>query len=653
MKKTAKSAKTTKKGVKQPKTVESVNIAKKTVRLFTRLNKLWAPPTKKSVSEWADENRILQSETAAEPGPWRTSRTPYLREIMDNLSASSPVKETVLMKAAQLGGSESGNNWIGYVMSEEPGPMMMVQPAITLAKQYSQRNIAPMIRACPVLQEVVKDVRVRDSGNTTLRKEFPGGLLVIVGAESAAGLRSMPVKNLFMDEVDAYPADVEGEGDPVDLAMARTRTFARKKILEVSTPTVAGESRIEKAYLETDQRRYFVPCPHCGHMHTLIWEHFIIPSDDDGNKLPDKAHMVCPECGAIIEEWQKTQMLENGEWRMTNPQRASKTRRGYHINSLYSPVGLFSWAEIAQKWLEIKKDQSRLKTFINTVLGETWSEDTEIIDYEQLYNSRRYVYPAPLPDDVLVLTAAVDTQDNRLEYELKGWGVDHRSWGIEYGVILGDPQQPEVWKHLDEWLMRQWRYADGIPLSISCTCIDSGGHATDNVYDFCKNREYRRVYAIKGRGGSGVPLISRPSTANRKGVNLFTLGVDGGKETVMARLKVTDESMPGYCYYPMGEDEQPVNGYDMKYFKGLTVERRRPKYVRGRLKYEWYKPSGARNEPLDLAVYNTAALEILNPPMEQLAAASRKEIAAVQNNVQRPQAAARRRRVLSSGIGGV
>lgn len=637
--------------VKKAPALKSTDVAGKTLRLFGHITKVWAPPTHQTLSEWSDENRILRSATAAEPGPWRTDRTPYLREIMDCLSASSPVKNVSFMKSAQVGGSETGNNWIGYVIDHEPGPMLMVQPSKDMARQYSQRNIAPMIADCEVIKNKLNDPRTRDSGNTTLRKEFPGGLLVITGSESAAGLRSMPVKYLFLDEVDAYPLDVEGEGDPVNLAVARTRTFKRRKILKVSTPTIAGESRIEKDYLETDQRKYYVPCPECGFMHVLEWCNFVIP-DENGNKLPAQAHMFCPECGAIIEEWHKTEMLEKGQWRMTCPEKENKFRRGYHISTLYAPLGFYSWAEIATDWLNIKKDQSQLKTFINTILGQTWSEDTEIVDYEMLYNTRRRVYPASLDDEVLVLTASVDTQDNRLECELVGWDKDYRSWGIEYVVILGDTKLPAVWKNLDQWLMRQWRYEDGTPLSIACTCIDSGGHATEQVYDFVKPREYRRIYAIKGSsGGSAVPLISKPSTSNRKGVSLFTIGVDTGKQTVTARLKVDDEMLPGHCFFPMAENEQPVKGYDMAYFKGLTVERRRAKYVQGKLKYEWYKPSGARNEPLDLRTYATAALEILNPDLERLSKAPRQRVAAAQNaQIARPQIRTHKRRVLSEGI---
>lgn len=619
--------------------------ASKTNKLIRIISGGFAPPPTLTVSEWADNNRFLRSSTSAEPGPWNTDRVPYMREIMDCLSVRSLIQSICMMKGAQLAGSESGNNWIGYLIDQEPGPTMMVQPTVDLAKKYSQQRIAPMIADCPKLNKKVKDPRSRDAGNTVLTKEFPGGILVLTGANSAAGLRSMPVKNLFMDEVDAYPEDVEGEGDPVDLAMARTRTFSRRKVLKVSTPTIKGQSRIEKDYLESDQRKYFVPCPECGHMHVLEWSNFIIPKDDEGIKHPEDAHMGCPDCGIVIEEQHKPYMLEHGEWRATAPENASPKRRGYHISTLYSPLGWFSWAEVAELWIKAQKDKSRLKSFVNTILGETWGEEGESVDHEMLYENRRTVYEAPLPEGVLVLTAAVDTQDDRLEYECVGWGLNKNSWGIEYGVFYGDPRQQQVWDDLDAWLKKQWEYADGYKLGISCTCIDSGGHATSEVYKFCKPREQRKVFAIKGKGGAGVPLINKPSRSNRYNVPLFLLGVDGGKETVYSRLKLEEEENHGFCLYPMAENGSAIKGYDLKYFKALTVEKRELKYLKGKPRYEWVKPSGARNEALDIRNYATAALEILNPSLEVLYKI-RNQGGIPQNKIQQPK----KRRVLNSGV---
>ncbi len=625
-------------------------ILERTLNLFADLAQYFAPPPQQTVSEWADENRYLRSATSAEPGLWRTDRVPYMREIMDCLSETSPVQDVSLQKAAQISGSESGNNWVGYIMHRAPAPTMLVEPTTEIIKKYSQQRIAPMIADCPELAARVKDPKTRDSGNTVLLKEFPGGILVLSGANSAAGLRSMPIKNLFLDEVDAYPEDVDGEGDPVELAMARTRTFSNRKIFKASTPTIRGFSRIEKDYLESDQRKYFVPCPECGHMHVLAWEHFIIPRGENGEKLPKQAHMVCPSCGCKIEESSKPYMLENGEWRPTCLENLDPKRRGYHISTLYSPLGWFSWAEIAESWLKAQKDTTRLKVFINTILGETWAEEGEQLDSDTLFDNNRVVYEAELPAEVLIITAAVDVQDDRLEYEFKGWGLGKKSWGIEYGILMGDPGQKAVWEQLDQHLQRKFSYFDGYQIGVSCTTIDSGGHFPQNVYKFCKTREHRRVFAIKGRGGAGVPYISRVSKNNREKAALFTLGVDTGKELLMARLREKNPENDGYCFFPQNEDGSPCRGYDLRYFKGLTAEKRMIRYIKGHAKYEWYK-TAVRNEPFDLMNYATAALEILNVRLEALADRARRD-GLMQNKAMTGAPGQRKsgRRIISRGI---
>ncbi len=623
-------------------------ISRNTLDLVRDIVQVFNPPPDITVSEWADQNRVLTSTTSAESGPWRTSRVPYMREVMDCLSPNSVVQEITFMKAAQVAGSESINNWIGCSIDINPGPMMLVQPTVELAKKYSKQRIATMIAATPSLRAKVKDSRSRDSGNTTLTKDFPGGILAITGANSAAGLRSMPAEKVALDEVDAYVEDVEGEGDPVDIITARTRTFANRKVIKVSTPTIKDKSRIEMAYLETDQRRFFVPCPQCGHMHILEWCNFIIPENEKGKKLWKQAHMVCPECGGIIEEKHKTEMFLGGEWRVTCPENVDLKRRGYHISALYSPIGFYSWAEIAEYWLKAQKDTSRQKTFTNTILGETWEEKGAQLEYEDIMKRRHY-YHSQLPDNVLVLTASVDVQDDRLETEVVGWGLGKENWGIQYKVFAGDPgvlksrdpSKPSVWEQLDTYLWSNFSYGDDNALSISCTCIDSGGHFTTEVYEFCKPREHRKIFAIKGIPGAGKPIVGKPSKNNRKKCILFPLGVDTGKDLIMSRLKVLFEG-PGYCHFPMESE----CGYDEDYFKGLTAEKKVTKWKNGRSRTEWTKKSGARNEPLDLRNYATAALEILNPNLEALAMIpheKKKEIAAV-------KASPKKRRVLSSGV---
>ncbi len=550
------------------------------------------------------------------------------------------------MKAAQVGATDSATCWLGYIIDQEPGPVMAVQPTVDIAKKFSKTRISSMIEDAPCLQGKIKPSRSRDSGNTILSKEFTGGILVLAGANSAAGLRHTSVRYLFLDELDAYDPDVEGEGDPADLAIARTRNFSRRKIYKASTPLISGLSRIEADYNDSDQRKYFVPCPECNHMHVLTWEHFVIPVDDKGKKQSQKAHMVCPACGSVIKEHQKTWMFERGEWRATNPDYPDRLKRGYHISALYAPLGFFSWADCAKEWLKAQKDKNKLKVFINTVLGECWVDDQgESIDASVLEDRRRFYglhddKSLVVPEGVLLLTAAVDVQDHWLEYEVVGWGLGKQSWGIETRQIMGDPHKKQVWDELDQVLQRTWRAEDGSQFRILCTCIDSGGHCTSEVYSFVKNKETRRVFAIKGKGGLGVPLVGKHTRSNRAKVALFPIGDDTGKETVLNRLKVASEVDDGYCYFPREGDF----GYDEDYFAGLTSESRKITYHMGKPRIEWVKKSGVRNEPLDIRKYATAALEILNPNLELLAKTAK------QKNTAPTAPKAKKRRVVSSGV---
>src|SRR5688572_14538153 len=323
-----------------------------------------------TVSEWADRYRTLSQRASAEPGPWRTSRTPYLREIMDALSPASPFERVVFMKSGQIGGTECGNNLIGYIMHQAPGPTMAVQPTVEMAKRNSKQRIDPLIEESKALKELVKEARSRDSGNTILAKEFPGGLLVMTGANSAVGLRSMAARYLFLDEVDAYPGDVEGEGDPVSLAAARTRTFARRKIFMVSTPKITGRSRIEAAYAESDQRRFWVPCPRCGEFQVLKFAQLRWPKDQ-----PERAVYICQHCEGESQNHEKHWMLPRGEWRAAAP--GAGKAAGFHLSSLYSPVGWLSWVDAAAMLVQAQKDPALLQVFMNTVLGETWAVQGE------------------------------------------------------------------------------------------------------------------------------------------------------------------------------------------------------------------------------------------------------------------------------------
>lgn len=552
-----------------------------------------------SVDEWADARRILSSVASSEPGPWRTDRTPYLRELMQELSPQSRVERVVLMKGAQTGGSEAGFNWLGSIIDVAPGPAMMVQPTVDTAKKVSKQRVEPMIDATPELREKIKDARTRDSGNTILVKEFPGGVLVMTGANSSVGLRSMPVRYLFLDEVDGYPNDVEEEGDPVNLAIQRTANFPNRKIFLCSTPTVAEYSRIEKAYLESDQRRYFVPCPECGFMQFMKWSQIRWTAGKQR-----QAEYLCesPDCGCLIPNHKKAWMMatKNGaEWRATAE--GDGFTAGFHLSALYSPW--VSWGEIAHEFILAKKDPSLLKVFFNTKLGETWQDgDGDTVDPANVY-ARREEYGPTLPAEVVVLVAGVDVQDDRIELELVGYGRDEESWSIDYRVLYGDPSDKALWAQLDEFLLRRWQHPVVGEMRIAATAVDTGGHHTLAAYAFVRPREHRRrVWAIKGMGGKRAIWPRRPSRNNKGKVNLWLIGVDTAKENFYARLRKLEVGA-GYCHFPK------TSTYDEAHFAGLTAEKCRTKFLKGFKIQEWYKKDGDRNEPLDCRVYAYAALQ--------------------------------------------
>lgn len=568
-------------------------------------------PTRLTVTEWADQFRILPSKGAASPGRYRSSRTPYMREPMDALSVSSPVEEVVLMAAAQTGKSESGNNWAGYVIDNAPGPMMLVQPTVDNAKRYSKQRISPMILETPSLAAKVIDNKSREGGNTILEKEFPGGIMIMGGANSAAGLRSTPVRYLFADEISNWPESVDGEGDPLELAEARTTTFGRKrKIFKCSTPGIKHVCRIESEYLKTDQRKYHVPCPHCGHKHVLQWSGFIIPKDDAGKYRPSEAYMACPECGGVMEEFHKTDMLTGGEWRATAPENADPTRVGYHISALYSPVGWKSWAKIARQWLESQGNPQKLQAFVNNVLAETWEvKGDKVSDHEIARRAEAYGTD-PLPDGVVLLTAGTDVQADRLCSEIVGWGAGEETWSIEYIETYGNPDLDDVWAlHDANVLNRVYRRADGVQLRVARCCVDTGGSSTAAVYQAVRARLATGVLlGIKGIGGEAKPILGSPTHSNLGKIPLFPVGTFAAKDLVMGRLKL-DTPGPGYCHFP--------DRYRPEFFKGLTAEEVRIKYSKGFPVREWFKVY-ERNEPLDCRVYATAAFASLNVRIDEL-----------------------------------
>lgn len=562
------------------------------------------PDADYSVSEWADAHRMLSQKSSAEPGRWRTDRTPYLREIMDTLSPHSPVQRVVFMAGAQVGKTETGNNWLGYIVDMAPGPVMLVQPTVDMAKRLSKQRIAPMIDETPRLRAKVADSRSRDSGNTMFTKEFPGGFMLITGANSATGLRSMPVRYLFADEISAWPHDLDGEGSPLSLAERRTTTFARRKVFLCSTPTIKDACSIEREYLASDQRKYHVPCPHCGEMQPLAWKQVRWEHDD-----PVTAHYVCAASGCVIEEHHKTEMLLAGEWRATAP--GNGRTAGYHLSSLYSPLGWKSWSEIVAEFLRAKGDPPLLKTWVNTILAETWEDEIAAKIGAGDLKDRVEFYPlAKAPAGVLAITAGIDTQDNRLAVHLIGWGRDEESWVLDFQEIHGDPAKPEVWAQLRDLLQRPVEHELFEPLPIMSACIDSGGHHTHAVYAFAREHKASNVFAVKGQSQRNKPIIARPTKVDlnikgrtvKKGAEVWPVGTDTAKSVIYSRLKL-NEPGAGYTHFPA--DLPP------DYFEQLTAERLVTRYVRGFPVREWQKKSGARNEALDTFVYGLAAMQLL------------------------------------------
>ncbi|WP_127476578.1 phage terminase large subunit family protein [Sulfurivermis fontis] len=564
-----------------------------------------------TVSEWADRHRMLSSRASAEPGRWRTSRTPYLREIMDCLSPTSPIERVVFMKGAQVGGTELGLNWIGYVIHHAPGPMMAVWPTVEMAKRNSKQRIDPLIEETPALAELIAPARARDSGNTVLAKEFRGGVLVMTGANSAVGLRSMPVRYLFLDEVDGYPLDVDGEGDAISLAEARTRTFARRKLFIVSTPTIAGASAIEREYERSDQRRYFVPCPHCSHRQWLRFEQLRWEKT-----RPETAVYVCESCDRPIDEHHKTWMLEHGEWRATAPENAGRTA-GFHLSSLYSPVGWRSWRDIAASWeAAIGKEAgsvAAIKTFKNVELGETWVEEGEAPEWQRLIE-RREDYPlGTVPMGGLLLTAGADVQKDRIEVSVWAFGRGKESWLVEHRVLMGDTARDEVWRSLGALLEETWTHASGANLPLIRLAVDTG-FATQEAYAFVRGARDSRVMAVKGvpRGAAlvGTPTVVDVSQSGRKlrrGIKVFSVAVGIAKLEFYNNLRKSPEvAEDGVTVrYPAGFVHLPK--VDAEYVQQLCAEQLVTRRNRNGFPVREWQKLRERNEALDCYVYARAA----------------------------------------------
>lgn len=601
----------------------------KTIKLFQKIAKASLRPLPNlSVSDWADKYRMLSSESSSEPGRWRTDRAPYQREIM-NAFTDYGVWKVVVMSCSQIGKSDIMNNVIGRYAHLAPAPIMMIQPTIELAQDYSKSRISPMLRDTKVLSNIFREAKSRDGGNTILSKLFPGGRLIMGGANSPAGLASRPIKILLADEVDRFPDSAGTEGDPVDLAEKRMTTFWDRVMGLFSTPTISGVSRIEEEYQEGTQEEWQHECPNCKEYHLLAHRQMITDHETVTDKKGKKhiaVHGVkwrCPDCGFSFTEEQMRHTKQ--KYIAHNASALNKGVRSFFINCWSSPW--LSWAKVMQEWLEAKGDPEREKVIVNTRFGEPYEQKGAFDSIDQ-FMQRREAYGAELPDGVLILTAAVDVQDNRLEYEICGWGENEECWGIKKGIILGAPDTDEVWAYLDEQLDREYRFKNGTGLIVPRTFIDSGGHYAKEVYTYSLRRLARQRFAIKGASTPGVPIIhkyTKVTAAGSRTIPLVLIGTDSGKQYIMDRLSINVPG-PKYFHFPIDRQEkESVNeilwnrGYDEIYFRGLIAEQRVARKKNGRIVWQWENiAKDKRNEPLDLRVYNLACLHSMHVDWEQL-----------------------------------
>jgi phage terminase large subunit GpA-like protein len=602
-------------------------------RVFSEAIAAAIPQAELSISQWAAAFRYLAPERSARPGRWRNEVAPYLAEIMD--TARQPgVRETVFVKSAQVGGSECLNNLIGYFIHIEPCPILYLAEEEGKAHAWSTESLAPMIRETPVLKELIGDVRTRNSGNTIEEKSFPGGHLAIGWATSPATVSSRPRRVVGMDERDAYRPTKEG--DPAALADERTNTYGDSAVIfKVSTPRDRLEnppgsppdaprfSPIEREYEDSDKRRYHVPCPHCGEYQPLAWKNeageFNVRWDGDD---VDGAFYLCKN-GCRIEHEGKAEMLARGRWVAEKP---FNGRAGFHIWAGYSPF--VTWGKLARKWLDAQKDPSKLRVFVNTSLAEGWEDPAAQASVEDLEGRERFEGEL-LPPGVLVITAGVDVQGDRLEAEKIGWGEDDETWSIDYKVFEGDPAQAAVWDELFQWLTDEHECEVEVTLEgggtakvrqalrVAAACVDSGGHHTEEVYAFTRRHSGRKFHAVKGASTPGRALVSKPTTLQKPGgkVRLYIVGTETAKDTVSARLAVAEPG-PGYCHFPAERTDGVRTYYGEAHFKQLRSER--PVVRSGVRRWEKIKAS-ARNEALDCRVYGTAARVILNPDYRKIA----------------------------------
>lgn len=555
-----------------------------------------APRRHITVSEWADEHRVLSSKGSAEPGRWRTARNPALREPMDALSARSGVRDVVLMWPVQYGKTEIALNVIGYHQTELPCPIMVALPGEASREKWVAQKYGPMIESTPAVQRVLSTTGSRDSANQKFFKDYQGGVIFIEHAGSPQRLKSNSVRLLVVDELDEFASELRTGDDPVDMLKERTSAFpATGRRLFISSPGIKGASRIEAQFEASDQRRYYVPCPHCGEHQVLQWSGLMWSGDGA------QVWYVCEHNGCVIEESHKPAMLASGRWVPLHPERKV---RGYTINALCYPIGLGPrWADLVRDWISAQDNPAKLKTFVNSRLAETWEDPAmrsvkhhAIAERAEPYRLRH------APAGVLAITAGIDTQDDRLEVHLVGWGRGMTAWTLDYVALPGDPAGEDVWVALVDLLGRPIEHAVGALLRPEAVAIDMGGHRTEAVKAWVRRRLCSRPMAVFGAVQNNAPILGKPRLADinwrgqsdKRGVQIWQVGTVAAKHQFYALLSTDADREPAERRVHFSDE------LDSRFFMGVTAETYDPRKNRFIKRY-------ARNEPLDTWVYAYAA----------------------------------------------
>ena len=609
------------------------------------VNRAWSaglrPPPDLTLWEWSDEKRILGPDSP-EPGPYRSSRTPYIRGIAEALSPSHPATDITVMKGSQTGLTTLGINWVGYIVDLYPRPILITLPSEGVAREWSTQRLAQLVDETPCLEGKIIDAAKRHSGNTTFSKKFSGGYFMkIAWSSSAKKLRSTPAAYLLSDEVDGFEGDAEGEGDPVLLLNRRSTNFQGAKHFKISTPKDALNSRINREFLAGDQRYFFVPCPHCGHHQVIRWTKIRWEKGEYST-----CRLECIGCGKAIREEHKTKLLDNGIWVATRDRQdlldegfaslgdprvmqaqtemVVAEKVSFHLSALYSPLGWYSWQKAAEEWEAAQKDPGALKVFVMTVLGEVWVNRGEAPAWEQLYQRRREYPRNKAPQGVLFLTAGVDVQKDYIETEVVGWGRDLRSWSINYERFSGDPSNNQIWQRLEEYLGQYFPTELGYELPVMTTVIDSG-HLSTTVYSVCRrhHQPYVTPAAVRiTRPGTWLPskggtrfdkLLENVSTEDaarkRGGLKVFTIGTGFAKLELYDWLNAKPVEVDGSIHIPAGYCEFP--SYEPAYFQGIVAE---TLVVDSKGKRKWVRDPRVRNEPLDIRIMARLGAHLVLPP---------------------------------------